>query len=218
MSLAKLRQGSISGFGLLPPRAIRSFAEALPHGLLAKSSVAALTFAAVTASLSAAPGVGGFFGAVLALLMIAIAAIDARAFIIPNPLTLLAFLLGLASCASGADGAWQEVAFAALRGGLLAFGFFALREGYYRLRGRHGLGLGDVKLAAVGGVWLSWPMILAAIEIAAAAALFSVGFSYLVRRCPFDATTKLPFGLYFAPAIWLCWLIGELLPAGLGTF
>ena len=36
--------------------------------------------------------------------------------------------------------------------------FFALRYGYARLRGRQGLGLGDVKLAFVAGAWLDWLM------------------------------------------------------------
>ena len=38
-------------------------------------------------------------------------------------------------------------------------------------RGRRGLGMGDVKLAAVAGVWLDWFTIVAVIEFAALAAL-----------------------------------------------
>jgi leader peptidase (prepilin peptidase) / N-methyltransferase len=95
-----------------------------------------------------------------------------------------------------------------MRGVLLALGFYILREIYYRLRQRHGIGLGDVKLAAAVGVWLDWTLIPIAIEIAALTALTSYAASQLLTKRPFDAAAKLPFGLFFAPAIWLCWLLG----------
>ena len=43
--------------------------------------------------------------------------------------------------------------------------------GYRRWRGRDGLGLGDVKLAAVAGAWLGFVTIFAVIELAALSAL-----------------------------------------------
>ncbi|MGH6852138.1 MAG: prepilin peptidase, partial [Methylocella sp.] len=98
----------------------------------------------------------------------------------------------------------------ALRGLVLALAFFALREIYLRLRHRHGIGLGDVKLAAVAGAWLDWTLIPVAIEIAALAALTFYLTSQLVLRRPIDAAAKLPFGLFFAPAIWFCWLLNAI--------
>jgi leader peptidase (prepilin peptidase)/N-methyltransferase len=89
-----------------------------------------------------------------------------------------------------------------------------LREIYRRLRHRHGLGLGDVKLAAVAGTWLDWTLIPAAIEIAALSALFAYMASQLVLRRRLQAAAKLPFGLFFAPAIWICWLLGVLVLQG----
>ena len=53
----------------------------------------------------------------------------------------------------------------------MAAAFFGLWALYRRLRGREGIGLGDVKLAGVAGVWLDWPTIPVAVEIAALAAL-----------------------------------------------
>src|SRR5215217_8940544 len=54
-----------------------------------------IVVAAVAASLAAAPDPRGVLGAALALLMLAIAVIDARRFIIPNELVVAALALGL---------------------------------------------------------------------------------------------------------------------------
>ena len=136
---------------------------------------------------------------------------DARAFIIPDKLTIAAFLLALTNAANGGlESMPENIAVAALRGLGLALAFFALREIYLRLRHRHGIGLGDVKLAAVAGAWLDWTLIPAAIEIAALTALTIYVASRLIRRRPLCGAAKLPFGLFFAPAIWFCWLLNAM--------
>jgi hypothetical protein len=87
--------------------------------------------------------------------MIAIAAVDAREFIIPNKLVLVGVLLGLADAAlTSPQQPAAAVAQAALRAFVFALVFFLFRAAYRRWRGREGIGLGDVKLAAVGGAWL----------------------------------------------------------------
>jgi leader peptidase (prepilin peptidase)/N-methyltransferase len=48
-----------------------------------------------------------------------------------------------------------------------------------------------------------------AIEIAAVSALTSVLIGVLGGRS-FTRTTRLPFGLFFAPAIWVAWLLAEI--------
>ncbi|MGH6851091.1 MAG: prepilin peptidase [Methylocella sp.] len=175
------------------------------------AAFAALAGAIAIASLVAAPGTSGLLGGALGVLMLAIAVADARAFIIPGKLTVAAFLLALANAANeGLESMPQNVALAALRGLVLALAFFALREIYRRLRHRHGIGLGDVKLAAVAGAWLDWTLIPVAIEIAALAALTFYIASRLVLQRPLRAAAKLPFGLFFAPAIWVCWLLNAM--------
>ncbi|BBF93167.1 prepilin peptidase [Blastochloris tepida] len=177
--------------------------------------------AAAVVSIFAVPGLAGWLGAGLAAIMVAIAAIDARRFIIPDPLNAAALLLGLvhAVAAAGAmgDDVVQALAAAALRGGVLGLMFLALREIHLRLRGREGLGLGDVKLAAVAGVWLGWLVMPLAVEIAALSALaaYSVRHALLRRRGQrrrLRPTGRLPFGLFLAPAVWLGWLIEATLP------
>jgi leader peptidase (prepilin peptidase)/N-methyltransferase len=225
MSWTRLCEPARSGLALRPAGAPRAGdGDSLAEGLgvvergLAKpmaqralyAALAALGCCAVAAgSFVAAPGPPGLFGAALGLLMIVIAVADARAYRIPDRLTLAAFLLGLVNAAAvGFANMPESIALALLRGCVLAFAFFALRETYRRLRHRHGLGLGDVKLAAVAGVWLGWALIPAVIEIASVSALIAYMVSRLVLRRPIEATAKLPFGLFFAPAIWIGWLIG----------
>jgi leader peptidase (prepilin peptidase)/N-methyltransferase len=173
--------------------------------------VAALATAA--ASMIVVPGGRGVTGAGLACLMIAIAAVDARRFIIPDELTAAALALGLADAAiRRPDGIGEALALAALRGAIVAAAFFGLWALYRRLRGREGIGLGDVKLAAVAGVWLDWPSIPVAVEIAALAALAVCLMRWLALGRAINATTRLPFGAFLAPAIWIAWLGETMLP------
>jgi leader peptidase (prepilin peptidase) / N-methyltransferase len=184
---------------------------ALRRELITCAAFAAIACSIVIASLFAAPGTSGLLGGALGLLMLAIAVADARAFIIPDKLTIAAFLLALTNAAiEGLASMRENIAVAALRGFVLALAFFALREIYFRLRHRHGIGLGDVKLAAVAGAWLDWTLIPVAVAIAALTALILYTASQLVLRRPLCAAAKLPFGLFFAPAIWFCWLLNAM--------
>jgi len=162
----------------------------------------------VAACLILLPNVNGIMGSGLAVLMIAIAVVDSRSFIIPDELTAAALVLGFLHAAIQGYGVVVEaLGFAALRGAVLALAFLSLRLLYRRFRGREGIGLGDVKLAGVAGVWLDWPMAAIAVEIAALAALAVYAARLLYTGGSVRATAKLPFGLFFAPGIWLGWLL-----------
>jgi leader peptidase (prepilin peptidase)/N-methyltransferase len=171
-------------------------------------AVALLAFIVVAASIKAVPGPAGYLGAALALLMLAIAIVDARWFIIPDQLSAAGFALGLINAAVIAPlEMWQAAGIAFARGAVLALLFYALRALYRRLRGRQGIGLGDVKLAAVAGAWLDWLTLPIAIEMAALAALGAIGIRYYASGRRLDASLKFPFGLFLAPSIWACWLL-----------
>lgn len=163
-----IQQGAASGGDRLrPPTAA---------GSVKCAAVVVLAGAMASASVAVARGAPGWFGAGLALLMLAIAIVDARRLIIPNGLNLAAFLLALAAAALGSSpefwpGAALAVGLAMIRAVVLALAFLLLRALYWRLRGREGIGLGDVKLAAVAGAWLDWPLMPVAVELAALAAL-----------------------------------------------
>ena len=172
------------------------------------ASVTLLAVAAVVLSLANAPGTIGLLGAALALVMLVIAVIDWHHFVIPDGLTATGLVLAVVhALAQEPDAMLSAVMLAAMRGTVLALIFMGVRSGYARIRGRQGLGLGDVKLAGVAGAWLDWSTLPIAVELAA---LVAVG-AYALRRAvlgqPLSATHRVPFGLFFAPAIWLCWLI-----------
>ncbi len=171
------------------------------------AGVALVLLCAAAASVWATPGPRGWFGAALAAIMIAIAAVDARRFIIPDNLSLLALALGVLNAIVFDPGpAYAAIGWGALRGAVFAALVLALRAAYQWLRGREGIGLGDVKLAGVAGVWLDWTGMAVAIEIAALAALLVIGLR-AARGHRVTATMAIPFGLFLAPAIWLAWLI-----------
>jgi leader peptidase (prepilin peptidase)/N-methyltransferase len=170
--------------------------------------------ATVAATIWAVPGTGGFLGAGLALVMLAIAAIDYCYFIIPDELTAAALVLGLINAAVvNAPFMVDGVAIAVLRGLATMSFFLGLRWIYGWLRQREGLGLGDVKLAFVAGAWLDWIMIPVAIEIAALGALVAYGAWRAIGKQVLNRASRLPFGLFFAPAIWLSWLLGAVIHA-----
>ena len=162
---------------------------------------------AVGLSFAASPDWRGVFGAALALLMLAIALSDFRHFIVPDALTASAFILGLifAALFDGAPLA-EALLMCLLRAAAAALPLLALMLFYEWWRGWPGLGLGDVKLAAVAGAWLDWFTIVGVIEVTALAALAAYAVWRYVLHRPIAATTPLPFGLFLAPAIWAGWL------------
>jgi leader peptidase (prepilin peptidase)/N-methyltransferase len=175
---------------------------------IAQTAFAVVAVAAAVASIAAAPDARGVCGGCLALLVAAIALHDARRFIIPNVLNAAAFALALAHAVALDPGAAAEqVALALARAALAAGVFLALKLGYRWVRGREGLGMGDVKLAGVAGAWLDWFAILLAVELAVLAALGVHLARLAVRKRPLRAAGALPFGLYLAPAIWVAWLV-----------
>ena len=164
-------------------------------------------FAIVPVSLVVAPGPDGLLGALLGALMLAIAAIDARRYIIPNELAGAAFVLAMGRAGLvGPDAGSAAVLLAIGRALAVALPFLALMIGYRRWRGRDGLGLGDVKLAAVAGTWLSFVTVFAVVELATLSALAAYLVSGYLRKRPLRATALLPFGLFLAPAIWIGWV------------
>ena len=165
-------------------------------------------------SFAIAPGLEGALGGALGLFMFGVAAADARRFVVPDALSGGAFALGIvhafvASPDSGADGAMLALSRALLAAGLLLL----VRIAYRYFRGREGLGLGDVKLAAAAGAWLSLPMLSIAMEIAAITALAVYALRQRKRLRLLRAASRVPFGAFFAPAIWLGWALESVLPA-----
>src|SRR5690242_17251202 len=97
--------------------------------------------ASIAASLIVLPNALGVVGGGLAILMFAIAVIDARRFIIPNELTAAALAFGFLNAAMQDSGyVLQSLTGAALRGAFMAIAFLSLRVLYRRIRGRDVIG------------------------------------------------------------------------------
>lgn len=141
----------------------------------------------------------------LGLLMIAGADVDARTFLLPDVVTYGATACGIlvAPLLAMAD-PWANLAAACLRAGGTAVVLAGLRFAYVKLRGREGLGLGDVKLAAAIGAWLPLEAIPYCFGLASAAALIWV---MVARRDEFNDGMKLPLGAFLCPALWLVFFI-----------
>jgi leader peptidase (prepilin peptidase) / N-methyltransferase len=142
--------------------------------------------------------------------MLAIALVDAQRFTIPDVLSLPAIPAGLLASGYMLDPWSSELvsldhAIGTCLGGAV---FWLVREAYWRLRGREGLGLGDVKLAAAGGAWIGWEHLADMVLLSAAAALsFAIALAAL-RGGRLSAAERLPFGTFLAPSIWVVWGLG----------
>ncbi len=172
----------------------------------------AVEIAAIVIALWAASEQSGWLlwaGCALGWTLLVLAVIDRQHTILPDELTLALVPAGLGAAylaepSSLADHATGAVAgFAAL---------LLVRWAYRRLRGREGLGLGDAKLLAGAGAWVSWPGLPSVVFLAAASALAIALCSSLVRR-RIALTDRVPFGSYLCLATWLVWLYG---PLGIG--
>jgi leader peptidase (prepilin peptidase) / N-methyltransferase len=161
-------------------------------------------------SFNSLPWPAALASTILGMLMIAGAEIDARTFLLPDLVTLGAAGFGILA-------AWMldplnpgvSAGIAVLRALGTAAGLMAVRWGYMRLRGREGLGFGDVKLAAAIGAWLPFDAIPMCFALATIGALTLVIFYQLSGR-HMHATTRLPLGAFLCPALWLVFYAANL--------
>lgn len=125
---------------------------------------------------------------------------DWREFRIPDHATLPLAVLGLVWIASYRSDVWLHHIAAALVGGLA---FWLIAWAYKRMRRREGLGLGDVKLVAVGGLWLGLTLPLGVALGTAFALSATLGLMGAGMRSGRDA---IPLGFYlalgFASVVW----------------
>lgn len=134
--------------------------------------------------------------------LLALAVTDLLWFRLPDVLTLALFLLALLWALI-----WGVGAGAALTGAALGAGSFAaLRLGYRAVRGREGLGQGDVKLMAGIGA-LTGPWDLPLVVLLAALCALAVALVQRGRDAgALDPGRPLPFGAALAGAAGALWL------------
>lgn len=137
-------------------------------------------------------------GALYLWLLMGLALCDLAAFRLPDALNAALLTTGLAlAVQAGALGAGL------IGAGVGAGAFLAIRLGYGLLRGREGLGLGDVKLMAGIGAGLGWQALPL---VALLAALWAMAWA-LLRGGVTARDTEIPFGAYLATAAGVLWLV-----------
>jgi leader peptidase (prepilin peptidase)/N-methyltransferase len=151
---------------------------------------------------------------VLGVLMIAGADVDARTYLLPDAVTFGATLAGIMAAPlieplDAWSDPWLAVASAAARAIGCAAVLALLRASYARMRHQEGLGFGDVKLAAAVGAWLPLDAIPLCFALAASAALVTALIAQL-RGHIVERATRLPFGAFLCPSLWLVFYAGAL--------
>lgn len=124
--------------------------------------------------------------------MIVLFAIDLRHRILPNVITVPGILVGIALSLFLPPGVRSSFIGLALGGGVL----YAVGEAYYRLRGVEGMGMGDVKMLAMIGAFLGWPLMLLTLVLASFAGSVIGVAMIATRRGGMQAA--LPFGTFLA--------------------
>lgn len=145
--------------------------------------------------------IGSLFGWVL----LGLAACDIRHMVLPNELTLPLIPIGLIMIWQSAPNLLVDHLIGAALGYSL---FYLISYSYEKFRGRIGLGLGDAKLMAVAGAWVSWAELPHVILGASLMALTWV----IIARTPFkniDWHRPIPFGPFLCIAIWGIWFWGN---------
>lgn len=179
----------------------RSCGAAIPPWLLYMEILA--VGCAVVAIILSQTTTEAWLSAIFLWTLLALVASDLLSFRLPDPLTGALLVTALAL-------AWltPHVALAdALLGAAIGAGsFWLLRWGYFRLRGREGLGLGDVKLmaglgAALGPYELPLMLLLASLTALAVALAERVRSPHALRP-----TRPLPFGAALAAASAALWV------------
>lgn len=158
-------------------------------------------------SLAVLPGWLAWAGALLGWALLALSAIDAKHLILPDSLTLPLIPIGLAVAWAVDPGKLSDHAIGAGAG--FAF-LLVIGWAYRRLKGREGIGLGDAKLLAAAGAWVSWQGLPSVLLLAAAGGLLG-HFLWARVRGRVLAGRELPFGPYIAGALWLVWLYGPVM-------
>lgn len=133
------------------------------------------------------------FEAFFLLLLASVAFIDWRTKRIPDRLNLV---IVCAACGAMWSGAIDPLP-GLLSGGLFSSLLWCVRELHTRIRGRVGLGLGDVKLVGAAGMWIKPEDIPLVLSLATASALVIVGGVALLKgRSAIDQ--RFPFGPHLA--------------------
>ena len=135
--------------------------------------------------------------------LIVLFAIDLRHRVLPDVITLPGIAVGLAASGFVPPGWLSSLVGIIAGGGIL----FAIAEAYYRVRGQQGLGMGDVKMLAMVGAFLGWPLMILTLVFASFAGSI-VGVS-LIASGRGGLQAALPFGTFLAVGAIVAAAVGD---------
>lgn len=154
-------------------------------------------------SLVLVPGPAGLAGAMFGWLLVALAALDAEHFWLPDPLVATVAAVGVVG---GAFGLAPDIS-SRIIGGIAGFTSLALIAiAYQALRGRRGLGGGDPKLLGAIGLNLGWQALPFLLLGASLLGLVLVAIGSLRGR-PVRGDQQVALGALMAVVSWPIWLV-----------
>lgn len=155
------------------------------------------------ASFAAVPGPIGVGGALFGWMLLLLGVLDVEHFWLPDRLTWLLALLGIAAGAVGLPPFPND----RLIGLLVGFtGLWLVGALYKALRKREGLGGGDPKLFGAIGAWLGWGALPYVLLLAGFVGIGAV-LAARARGEAVSATMRVPLGALMAVAAWPIWLV-----------
>jgi leader peptidase (prepilin peptidase)/N-methyltransferase len=135
--------------------------------------------------------------------MIVLFVIDLQHQILPNVITVPGIVIGFVLSVVMPPGWLSSLIGIVVGGGVL----FAIMEIYARARGFEGLGMGDVKMLAMIGAFLGWPLMLLTLVLASfAGSVVGVGMMATRRG---GMQTALPFGTFLAVGALVAAVVGD---------
>ena len=137
--------------------------------------------------------------------MVVLFVIDLRHRILPNVITVPGIVCGLAVSLWLPPG-WLSSLLGALAGGGV---LFLVGEVYYRTRGVEGMGMGDVKMLAMIGAFLGWPLMVLTLILASFSGAVIGGVMIASGRGGMKAA--LPFGTFLAIGALVAAVSGDLI-------
>lgn len=137
-------------------------------------------------------------------LLLALAAIDLRTFLLPDALNAAVLLLGGVMLAWTQPPDWPlHVAGAVIGFGLL----WGVELAYRRLRGRDGLGRGDAKLLGAAGIWIGIEGLAPALLIASLAGIAAALILSLRDSKALSGQSAIAFGPWIALGGYIVWML-----------
>ncbi len=142
----------------------------------------------------------------LSSLLATVCAIDARYGIIPDSIVVALAFGGLLHMALASPTPLSDLLQRVTEAAIFLVAAWLFREIYRQMRGYHGLGLGDVKLATAGVLWVGIEGVPGLLTIAVLSTLSGL-LILKMQGQSMNSKLAIAFGPYLAIGLWLSWIM-----------